>query len=116
MAYKNRFMTDWTPEKFIERAASVGENTRQYIINILEKRQHPEQAYRSCQGILSFASRVGNERLDKACHRALQYRDYSYMTIKTILERKMDQLPVDGEESGKIMPLHSNIRGKTYYK
>jgi len=116
MAYKNRFMTDWTPEKFIERAANVGENTRQYIINILEKRQHPEQAYRSCQGILSFASRVGNERLDKACHRALQYRDYSYMTIKTILERKMDQLPVDGEESGKIMPLHSNIRGKTYYK
>jgi len=116
MAYKNRFMTDWTPEKFIERAANVGENTRQYIINILEKRQHPEQAYRSCQGILSFASRVSNERLDKACHRALQYRDYSYMTIKTILERKMDQLPVDGEESGKIMPLHSNIRGKTYYK
>lgn len=116
MAYKNRFMTDWTPEKFIERAANVGENTRQYIINILEKRQHPEQAYRSCQGILSFASRVGNERLDKACQRALQYRDYSYMTIKTILERKMDQLPVDGEESGKVMPLHSNIRGKTYYK
>lgn len=116
MAYKNRYMTDWTPEKFIDRAANVGENTRQYIINLLEKRQHPEQAYRSCQGILSFASRVGNERLDKACHRALQYRDYSYMTIKTILERKMDQLPMDGEESGKIMPLHSNIRGKTYYK
>jgi transposase len=116
MAYKNRYMTDWTPEKFIDRAANVGENTRQYIVNLLEKRQHPEQAYRSCQGILSFASRVGNERLDKACHRALQYRDYSYMTIKTILERKMDQLPIDGEENGKIMPLHSNIRGKTYYK
>ena len=30
-------MTDWTPEKFIERAANVGENTRQYIINILGK-------------------------------------------------------------------------------
>jgi transposase len=116
MAYKNRFMTDWTPEKFIQRAANVGEDTRQYIINILEKRQHPEQAYRSCQGILSLASKVGNERLDKACHRALLYRDYSYMTIKTIIERKMDQIPVDSEEGGKIMPLHGNIRGKTYYK
>jgi transposase len=116
MAFKNRFMTDWTPEKFIERAASVGEDTRQYIINLLEKRQHPEQAYRSCQGILSFISKVGNERLDKACHRALLYRDYSYMTIKTILERKMDQIPLDNEEGGKIMPLHGNIRGKTYYK
>ena len=116
MAYKNRFMTDWTPEKFIERATNVGEDTRKYIINILEKRQHPEQAYRSCQGILSFASKVGNDRLDKACHRALLYRDYSYMTIKTILERKMDQIPPDSEEGGKIMPLHSNIRGKLYYK
>jgi transposase len=116
MAYKNRFMTEWTPEKFIERATNVGENTRQYIINILEKRQHPEQAYRSCQGILSFASKVGNERLNKACHRALLYNDYSYMTIKTILERKMDQIPMDGEEGGKIMPLHNNIRGKNYYK
>jgi transposase len=116
MAYKNRFMTDWTPEKFIERAANVGVDTRQYIINILEKRQHPEQAYRSCQGILSFASKVGNERLDKACHRALLYGDYSYMTIKTIIERKMDQVAIDMEEGGKIMPLHGNIRGKTYYK
>jgi len=116
MAYKNRFMTEWTPEKFIERAAKVGEDTRQYIINILEKRQHPEQAYRSCQGILSFASKVGNERLDKACRRALMYRDYSYMTIKTIIERRMDLVPIDTEEGGKIMPLHGNIRGKTYYK
>jgi transposase len=116
MAYKNRFMTDWTPEYFIERATIVGDDTRQYIINILEKRQHPEQAYRSCQGILSFASKVGNDRLNKACHRALLYRDYSYMTIKTILERKMDQIPLDSEEGGKIMPLHTNIRGKLYYK
>ncbi len=116
MAYKNRFMTDWTPEKFIERAANVGADTRQYIINLLEKRQHPEQAYRSCQGILNFASKVGNERLDRACRRALLYRDYSYMTIKTIIERKMDQLPDDTEEGGKIMPLHGNIRGKAYYK
>lgn len=116
MAYKNRFMTEWTPEKFIERAANVGEDTRQYIINILEKRQHPEQAYRSCQGILSFAAKVGNERLEKACRRALLYGDYSYMTIKTIIERKMDQVPIDTEEGGKIMPLHGNIRGKKYYK
>ncbi len=116
MAYKNRFMTEWTPEKFIERAANVGENTHQYIIIILEKRQHPEQAYRSCQGILSFASKLGNERLEKACCRAILYNDFSYMTIKTILERKMDQIPLDGEEGGKIMPLHKNIRGKNYYK
>jgi transposase len=116
MASKNRFMTDWTPEKFIERAALVGEDTRKYIITILEKRQHPEQAYRSCQGILSFGNKVGNDRLERACKRALIYGDYSYMTIKTIIERRMDLVSVDLEEGAKIMPLHSNIRGKNYYK
>jgi hypothetical protein len=38
------------------------------------------------------------------------------MTIRTIIERKMDQVPIDPEEGGKIMPLHGNIRGKKYYK
>jgi len=117
MASKNSFMTEWTPDKFIERAAAVGEDVREYIIKILDKRQHPEQAYKSCQGILSFAPKVGAIRLNNACNRAMYYNDYSYMTIKVIIERKMDLLPLEsGEEDGKIMPLHENIRGKQYYK
>lgn len=115
MAHKNSFMTEWTPEKFIERASSVGEDTRGYIEKILEKRQHPEQSYKSCQGILSFAYKVGNDRLNMACKRAMHYNDFSYMTIKTILDKRMDQLPMDEEES-KEMPAHENIRGKAYYK
>lgn len=108
-------MTEWTPEKFIERATAVGEDVRAYIEKILEKRQHPEQAYKSCQGILSFAHRVGNERLNSACKRAIHYNDYSYMTIKTIIEKRMDLLPME-EEDDKEMPAHENIRGKFYYK
>lgn len=115
MATKNSFMTEWTPEKFIERATAVGEDVRVYIEKILEKRQHPEQAYKSCQGILSFAHRVGNERLNSACKRAMHYNDYSYMTIKTIIEKRMDLLPMEDEDD-KEMPAHENIRGKFYYK
>jgi len=58
MAYKNRFMTDWTPEKFIERATNVGEDTRKYIINILEKTPASGTSLPFLQGILSFASKV----------------------------------------------------------
>jgi transposase len=117
MAARNNFMTDWTPEKFIERATMIGDDVREYIIKILEKRQHPEQSYKSCQGILSFSSKVGSDRLNKACKRAIHYNDYSYMTIKTIIERKIEQIPLESEDDEITeMPLHSNIRGGNYYK
>ena len=116
LASNHKFMTDWTPEKFIERADSIGQATSDYIKKVLEKPQHAEQAYRSCQGILSFARKVGNERLNNACTRASFYQDYSYKTIKTIIERKLD-LAIDEckDENINDMPKHDNIRGKTYY-
>lgn len=116
LASNHKFMTDWTPEKFIERAEQIGQETREYIKRVLEKPQHAEQAYRSCQGILSLVRKVGNQRLNNACKRASYYQDYSYKTIKTIIERKLD-LAVDQckDENMSDIPLHINIRGKSYY-
>jgi transposase len=80
MASQHQFLSDWNPDTFIERAEAVGPETKQYIIQLLNTRQHPEQTYRSCQGVLSYAARVGKERLNNACRRALQYGDYGYHT------------------------------------
>ena len=114
LASKHKYQSDWTPEKFLERASAIGEETKLYIFAILEKRQHPEQSYRSCQGILSFAARVGKERLNAACRRARYFEDYSFGTIKTILEKKLDQVPFE-QEGDRKMPPHNNIRGSEYY-
>ena len=65
LASHHQFKSDWTPEKFIQRATFIGDDTRDYIARILEIRQHPEQAYKTCQGILSFVTRIGSERLNK---------------------------------------------------
>ena len=116
LASKHRFNTDWSPDKFIERAGFIGPDTKEYIAIVLTMKQHPEQAYKSCQGILSFAHKIGSERLNSACKRAAYYRDYSYKTIKTILERKLDLLPLDNEDGSSQMPDHGNIRGNAYYK
>jgi len=39
---------------------------------------------------LSFSARAGKERLNNACRRAIQYGDFGYQTIKTILEKGLD--------------------------
>lgn len=116
LASSHQYITDWTPESFIERAGKVGMNTRVYIQKVLEKPQHAEQAYRSCQGILSLAKRVGNERLNNACARADYFGEYSYKTVKTIIERKLDFTDPSKDDDIKTIPLHNNIRGKRYYK
>jgi len=116
LASKHRFMGDWNPEKFIERGEEIGPETKEYIIELLNTRQHPEQTYRSCQGVLSFAARAGKERLNNACRRALQFGDYGYQTIRAILERGLDRNTEDEQDGDQSLPPHKNIRGKNYYR
>jgi transposase len=115
LASRHRYISDWNPEKFIARAEEIGKETSDYITKLLESRQHPEQAYKSCQGVLSFAARAGKERLNNACKRALHYGDYSYQTIRVILERGLDKPDLQEESEDVPIPRHGNIRGKVYY-
>ena len=78
--------------------------------------KHPEQAYKSCVGTLSFAKKVGNDRLTKACQRGLDYGIYNYKTIQNILEGRMEQYDQGEENESPKMPLHENIRGEDYYQ
>ena len=115
LASSHRFVSEWTPERFLSWAEGIHEDVRLYILKILGRKQHPEQAYKSCVGVLSFAKKVGHERLIKACQRALGYGIYNYKTIQSILEKGLDK---DAEEETEQlqMPFHENIRGENYYQ
>tara|TARA_B110000046_G_scaffold184358_1_gene222638 strand:- start:1559 stop:3115 length:1557 start_codon:yes stop_codon:yes gene_type:complete len=116
LATAHQFMTDWTPQRFINWAATIDPDVEQYIAKVLERKKHPEQAYKSCMGILSLLKKVGNERLIGACRRALDYERYNYRTILNILEKGLDQLTIDENKNEKELPTHSNIRGRNYYQ
>ena len=114
LASAHRYVSDWTPEKFIEQAQAIGEAVAAYIIMVFEHKQHPEQAYKSCSGILSLARKVGNQRLINACKRAADYGIYTYPIVLQILEKKLDHMEDESQE--QHMPQHSNIRGSNYYE
>ncbi len=116
MATTHKFVTEWTPDRFLEWASSIDEDVKLYILKILDRKQHPEQAYKSCVGILSFSKKAGNQRLINACRRALGFGIYSYKTIQTILERNLDQYEESLFADELPMPAHDNIRGGDYYK
>ena len=116
LASTHRFVSDWTPERFISWAQGIHEDVKLYILKVLDRKQHPEQAYKSCLGILGFAKKVGNDRLIKACQRALGYGAYNYKTIQKILEKELDSQDSPDETDQLRMPFHDNIRGENYYQ
>jgi transposase len=114
MAPQHLYVTEWSPTFFIEKAKAIHPIVEFYIRQVIDKKQHPEQAYKSCQGILIFASKVGNTRLIKACKRADEIGYYNYKIIEGIIKNNLDQYDEDIEPLP--MPTHDNIRGGNYYE
>lgn len=117
LASNQRILTDWNPKKFLQEAASIHRDVENYIRHVIDAKPHPKQAYKSCRGILSFASRVGNKRLINACRWASSSGLYNYPAIEKILKNRQDELPLEEstEWVEQQMPTHENIRGKEYY-
>lgn len=115
MASSHKFVSDWNPERFMKWGHAIHEDVGIFIERILQNKSHPEQAYKSCVGVLSFEKKYNKERLIKACQRALSYGICNYKIIQTILEKKLDEF---NEVDTKLlfMPEHENIRGSEYYK
>lgn len=117
LASAHRYLSEWTPEKFLEQASAIHSDVALYLLQIIERKQHPEQAYKSCSGILSLVRKVGAERLTNACRRASSYGVYNYPIVQQILEKNLDYLSEEEQQQGVSgMPKHPNIRGSEYYE
>jgi len=114
MPPQHLYVTEWSPEFFIGKAKAIDPAVELYIAQVIQRKQHPEQAYKSCQGILSFEKRVGAKRLIKACQRAHEFGYYNYRIIEEILKKNLDQF--DEDPPRQSMPAHENIRGADYYQ
>jgi transposase len=102
---------EWPPERLIRWAAQIGPETKTLVEKILTERNHPEQGYRACFGILRKAKEVGNQRLNAAAGRALAVNACSLKSITSILKFGLETRPIP-EKPPQLIVLHDNIRGK----
>ncbi|MCJ7676645.1 MAG: hypothetical protein MUO35_02850 [Anaerolineales bacterium] len=110
----HRYYAEWSPDRFLRWAEKIGPQTRALIEAALVSRRHPQQAYRTCLGILGLAKRYSEERLEAACARALPAGIRSYKGVNNVLEACLDQMPLEEPASARLDP-HANIRGPSYY-
>lgn len=116
MPAAHRAHAEWSPGRLINWASSVGPATGELVKRLLMEKQHPEQGYRSCLGLMRLARNVGHERMEAACTRALAIGTHRYRSVASILEKGLDRQPVTGSAQAELpLPEHANVRGPDYY-
>ena len=111
-------MAKWTPERIIRWAKETGCATAELAEKIIASRQHPQQGFRACMGLIRLGKSYTPQRLDKACQRALAIGSYSYKSVQSILKKGLDQLPLPDSTSDTPQTLpqaHDYIRGHDYF-
>lgn len=113
----HQFVSEWNPDKFLSWAEGINPLVKEYIAVILESKAYPEQAYRSCVGILSQEKKVGKSRLVNAINRAIHFRAYGYKVVDRILKSGLDRLQEETEPDPQtVLPFHENLRGAKNYR
>jgi transposase len=115
MPPQHRFYAQWSPERLTKWAQSIGDDVAEMIRIVLKSRKHPEQAFKSCMGILNLVKKYEPARVNKACGRALEFGFYFYKRIKSILDKGLEEEPL-AESKEVTVSSHDNIRGSQYYQ
>jgi transposase len=118
MPAKHRFDDNWNPEKLKWWAGNIGDETLRAITHILESKPHPEQAYKSCMGILSQAKTHEHSILNMACRIAWNMERINYGFITQEVKKLKTQYEQEAEQKQlSLLPvIHENVRGEKYYQ
>lgn len=113
MPANHQFMSDINSDNLIDWAGKIGPQTVTLVKATLRSRPFPEQAYRSCLGILSLAKKYNHPMLEQACQAVFEIKEFSYKSVlqELIYLQKQVKAPVI-----ETLPTHENIRGADYYQ
>ena len=115
MPEQHRQMGEWPPERFLRQAGRIGPSTAALVAAVLKARRHPQQAFRSCLGLLRLAKCHGDARMEAAAARALAIGSYSYRSVESILKHRLDEAGAAPTEPAAPVE-HDNLRGPLYYQ
>jgi len=114
LASHHKHYKDRSPNYYIRKAGGINPDLMTLVEMLFKQDRHPEQLYKSCDGMLRLARTAPDDILGKACRIALENKVYNYTFLKNIIENKM----VEDQASlpTKQLPEHPNLRGGGYYQ
>ena len=117
MPKRHQKYAEWTPDRIVNWARSQGSFVGLFAQKLIERYLHPQQGCRSCMGLIRLRKMYNNNRLNKACQRALAIKAIGYKSVQSILKNNLDQQPLTQitDEKHITTSTHDNIRGENYY-
>lgn len=112
----HRFVLDWTPERIRQWAGDISANVKRLVTIILDTAEYPDQAFRSCIGIINLTKKLPLAHVDMAARMAIREQRHSYRAFKTILESERVKIAVEDEKKQQVLLFHENLRGQCAYQ
>jgi transposase len=76
-------------------------------------RRHPEQAFRTCLGVLKLFRGIETARVEAVAARAVAIGALTYKSVASILQNNVDRAS-PAAESASVLD-HTNVRGRDYF-
>ena len=115
MPTRHRKHQQWNPGRLKNWAKDVGPEVLRWVSARLEEREHPEQAYRVCLGLLGLSREYPPERLNASCQIANREGLTRLKQVKSILHSNRDKLPQQLPLTTELPQHHENIRGPSSF-
>jgi transposase len=98
-----------TPQWCIRQAKDVGFKCYLFVEMLLGDRVLDRLP--AVHGVLGLRKKYGSLRLEAACSRALDYDNVAYRTVRSILEKGLDQVPERCDPTGQLeLPMITHTR------
>jgi len=102
----------WTAGRLMNWAKDLGDDALVWVQTQIKHKQHEQQAYRVCLGLLNLSRSYPAQRVNNACRIANHNKLTRLKQIKSILASNQDQLLGEAKEPLSLLPqAHENIRG-----
>lgn len=108
------YLDSMNPDKLIQRGEQISPEVGAVIRAVLDRQIHPEQAYKSCNGILSLSREFGKDALIQGCIQALEHEIIGYKRLRILTQNKTYTPAYETRPTGNL-PEHENIRGSQNY-
>ena len=109
------YLDSMSPEVLKQKARAIGGEAEAIIVAVLAKAQHPEQAYKTCQGILALQFKCEPKRYLLCCRMALA-NDLTSLRYMRHLVGSPHVMLQNVPAPQTSLPVHSNIRGSQDYQ
>ncbi len=110
----HRHYADRSPDYYLSKVKNQSSALYEYMTELFNQDKHPEQLYKTCDGLLSLLRKSDKDLFEKACQIGLENKVYSYYFIKNCLENKT--VFTSDLQPSKPLPTHNNIRGKERFE